>query len=244
MWRDDDMLGWRARIGLIIPSTNLLLETALPRMAPPGVTFHAARLSAGACADPEGLRRMAAHVIDAARDLASARVDLIAYCCTASSFVEGRDHDGQVIRAIADETGIRAVTTMDSIISALRHLQARRIALVSPYAEALERLEQAYLEREGFVISARAGMGITDMVALHLPSRAEIYRLCRDTMAADADSLLISCNALQGHGVAAVLERDLKIPVVTSLTATLWGILRAVGIGEGVAGYGRLLEAG
>jgi maleate isomerase len=114
--------------------------------------------------------------------------------------------------------------------------------LVSPYTHELEQLETRFLAEQGFGIAGSAAMGIADMIALHDPSPAKVYRLCRETWVDGADGLLISCNALRSHVVAAALERDLGTPVVTSLTATLWGVLRAAGVNEPVAGYGRLLE--
>lgn len=241
MWKEQ-VLGWRARVGLILPSTNLLLETALPRMAPEGVTFHAARLTAGRTAGADDLRKMARNIVAAAIDLASAKVDLIAYCCTASSFIEGSSHDGAVSREILEATGIRTITTMRAIVDALKELEIRHLAMLSPYTRELEEMEARYLEQEGFKIVASSAMEIRDMIALHYPSPAQIYRLARTTCTDEADGLLISCNALRAHTVVSELEHDLRKPVITSLTATLWGILRAAGIRELVAGYGRLFE--
>jgi maleate isomerase len=241
MW-SDDILGWRGRVGLILPATNLLLETALPRMAPEGVTFHTARLKTTSSASPDALKEMSKQIIDAARDLAAAEVDLIAYCCTASSFIQGRAHDEEVIGEIAEKTKLPTVTTMGSIVDALKQLGVRRLITVSPYVTELEELESKYLEREGFSIAASAAMGISDMIGLHDPSPGDIYRLARKTWVDKGDGVLISCNALRAHVVADALEKSLRCPVVTSLTATLWGLLRAIGVNDSISGYGRLLE--
>lgn len=241
MW-SDDILGWRGRVGIILPATNLLLETALPRMAPEGVTFHTARLSTSSSASADSLKEMSKQIVSAARDLASAEVDLIAYCCTASSFIQGRSHDEEVIGGIAEATKVPTVTTMGSIVDAMKQLGIRRPVVVSPYVEQLEKLEVKYLESEGFEIAASACMGISDMMGLHDPLPGEVYRLTRQTFVDDADGVLISCNALRAHVVAESLEASLGCPVVTSLTATLWGALRAIGVNDSIPGYGQLLE--
>jgi maleate isomerase len=44
--------------------------------------------------------------------------------------------------------------------------------------------------------------------------------------------------------VIQALEESLKVPVVTSNTVTLWGILRLLGVTEPIGGYGRLLSDG
>jgi hypothetical protein len=44
--------GWRARLGLIVPTTNTVNEAEWARMAPDGVTIHSARTRFHAAADP------------------------------------------------------------------------------------------------------------------------------------------------------------------------------------------------
>ena len=39
-----DVVGWRAKMGVIVPSTNTVVEHDFNRMAPPGVTFHTGRM--------------------------------------------------------------------------------------------------------------------------------------------------------------------------------------------------------
>ena len=39
-----DILGYRAKMGVVVPSTNTTMEPELYAMAPHGVTFHIARL--------------------------------------------------------------------------------------------------------------------------------------------------------------------------------------------------------
>jgi maleate isomerase len=211
-------------------------------MAPEGITFHSARLRTRGAADLETLRRMAKRTLDAALDLAEARVSLVVYCCTASSFVEGRQHDVDMIESIRKETGLPCVTTMQSIEQALQALGIRTPILISPYSNQLEHLEVEYLKNSGFDVAASTAMGISDLLALHDPIPGDIYQLALRTFAEEADGILISCNALRAHMIADVLERDLNRPVVTSLTATLWGILNALNIAEPVDGFGRLLR--
>jgi len=39
-----DVVGWRAKLGVIVPSTNTVVEHDFNRMAPPGVTCHTGRM--------------------------------------------------------------------------------------------------------------------------------------------------------------------------------------------------------
>jgi maleate cis-trans isomerase len=57
-----------------------------------------------------------------------------------------------------------------------------------------------------------------------------------------ADGLLISCMNFNPMPVIQALEEALKVPVLTSNTVTLWGLLRLLGVTEPIQGYGRLLS--
>ncbi|MBI3079138.1 MAG: maleate cis-trans isomerase, partial [Deltaproteobacteria bacterium] len=63
------MLGWRGRIGLIIPSNNSVIEPELAAAAPSGVTVHGARIRVRGAFTPEGLAEMADQSDRAAQEL-------------------------------------------------------------------------------------------------------------------------------------------------------------------------------
>ena len=57
-----DLLGYRAKIGVVVPSTNTTMEPELYSMAPLGVTFHTARLylAQSSIGSPEEAQKAAA----------------------------------------------------------------------------------------------------------------------------------------------------------------------------------------
>jgi maleate isomerase len=57
-----------------------------------------------------------------------------------------------------------------------------------------------------------------------------------------AEAYFISCTAVRSADVIEALERDLGRPVITSNQGMLWGALRAAGIADRRAGFGRLLR--
>ena len=85
------MYGWRARLGVIVPSSVIATENEFTVMMPEGVTCHYDRFTfVGLKGDVEELRKLGELVPDAAERISHAKPTSVAMCCTAGSFVGGR----------------------------------------------------------------------------------------------------------------------------------------------------------
>ena len=235
------MYGWRGRIGLLVPSVNTVVEPEVNRMVPAGISVHAARMQ-NARSDLEDTLRMCTHAERAARELASARVDIIAFACTAGSFVQGEVGEKELRKRIGEATGIPVVTTAGAVVSALSALQVTRLVMATPYIDELNQSEKGFLEGGGFHILAMAGLGIVDAFSIGEVSAQEVYHLVKGLWQEEAEATFISCTNLPTIAIIAELEKDTGAPVITSNQATLWACLRAIGCHGPVSGYGILLE--
>jgi len=83
------LLGWRAKLGVLVPTLNNTMEPELYKMAPAGVSVHFSKIKE----DEEDLRRMAEEIPRAASELADAEVDIIAFGCTVGSLIGGTGYD-------------------------------------------------------------------------------------------------------------------------------------------------------
>ena len=228
------MYGTAGRIGLMVPSVNTVAEPEFARMVPADVGVYAARMR-NARADTADSKAMLAHVERAADELGSARVEVLAFACTASSFVSGDQGEAVLRRRMEAASGVPAVTTSGAVAAALRHFGAHRVAVATPYIDELNRLERSYLEAEGFEVTAMAGMGILDAFDIGKVSPAETGRFVRSAVgqaAAKADALFISCTNLRAIEALPGLAGELGRPTISSNSATCWSSLRALGLGE------------
>ncbi len=83
-------------------------------------------------------------MLAAAELLADARVDLLLWNGKAASWL-GFERDRQVVAALEQHTGVAATTALIAINAALAGIDARRIALVTPYVAAIEtKIVQTY----------------------------------------------------------------------------------------------------
>ena len=241
VWQPD-MAAARARIGVIVPSVNTVVEPWFSRVCPPGVTVHAARMFLDNNLTPEALIRMDRDEgLRGVKQIMSCKPASVAYCCTASSIVQGLEYDGRLNHELNQAAGVPAFTATSGIIEALHAVGAKRIAVCSPYTKAIDDAEHEFFSAAGFEILGSAHLGIANAFALADPTPDDIYALWKKSWRAGADASLITCLNMNSQDVIERIEAGSGKPVITSTQATLWRLLRAAGVTDRITGYGRLL---
>lgn len=232
----------RARLGVILPSVNTVVEPWFGRVVGDDISVLATRMLLAPEVTAETLRRMDHEEgMDAASRIASCRPHAVAYCCTASSIVQGLDYDRRLREELEGHTGVPCFTAVGAIIDALQRVGARKISIASPYTEAIDVAEKQFFESAGFEVLGSAALHIADSFELASPDARQMYELCRRAWHPDSDALLISCLNMNSQEIVGLLEHQLGRPVVTSTTATLHKLMRSAGLQDRIQGYGRLL---
>lgn len=236
--------GWKAKIGLIVPSTNTISEPEFWRMAPPGVTIHTSRVLLLGKATEESYFTMAAALDRAVEELATAEVDVVAYGCTSGSIICPLP---QLLRQMGDKTKTPVTAAAGAVVAALRALGVERVALGTPYVDFVNQAEKKFLEDYGFKVASMHGLDLGHTQderrgICRVPPEA-VFRLARMIDRPDAQAIFISCTSLATIDVIAGLEKELGKPVVTSNQACFWACLRLLGIKTSVTGYGHIHEA-
>ncbi len=234
--------GWRRRLGVVVPSVNTVVEPWFGSASPDGVTVHAARMFLDDALSPDAVIRMDREEgVAAVKRLMSCRPHAVAYCCTASSIVQGLAYDRHLEAEVSRAAGVPATTATQAILRALEALGVRRIAMASPYTDSIDRAEHSFFGSAGLEIVSSACLGIGDAFRLADPTPPQIRELARRAFAKGAEAVVITCLNLWSQTVVEALEREMGVPVVTSTQATFWRLLRIAGIADPVAGYGQLL---
>jgi maleate isomerase len=231
----------RARIGLIIPSSNRLTEPQMRRYAPAGVEVHVTRLRMTG-ASHVALGDLIPRIMEATLALADARCDVIVFHCTASSMEAGLDGERRVLDAMARGTGGRVATTASATLTALRALHVERIVLVSPYVATTHAHEIDFLTEAGLSVVGGQPLGLAGSDAYIAVTPAEWLRIGQDEMTSDAQGLFLSCTNVHTPPVIQSLETRIGRPVVTSNQAVLWHALRLCGLDDVVPELGRLFQ--
>jgi maleate cis-trans isomerase len=238
------MIGFRARLGFLLPPGNPTVEPEMMAMAPPGVSLHFHRMVArgtpGALdGQAERNRSMVAHLDDSVEMLALVKPDIIVIAHTATSYDLGRDEEAALLSRLATSSGTRVTTAFASVAAALERLGVKRVALGAPYSAETTLKGKEHLEAHGFaVVNFDNLKGVAN---IYDETAERAYRLARSVDRPEAEAVFLSGTGMPTIPVLDMLETDLQKPVISSNAAMMWLALRACGVMQPIAGYGRLL---
>ncbi|WP_418319987.1 aspartate/glutamate racemase family protein [Piscinibacter sakaiensis] len=231
------------RLGVLTPSSNTALEPLTSALAvAAGCTAHFSRFTVTEIAlSEQALGQFDdSKILAAAELLADARVDVIAWSGTAAGWL-GFDADHRLVERITARTGIKATTAVLALneLLALRNIQ--RLALVTPYtADVQQRIVDNYATI-GIEVVAERHLGITVNHDFALVEPATLRSLMGEVAAARPQAITTFCTNLQAAPLADAIERELDIPLLDTVSTTVWGALRAAGGDPSVIdGWGRL----
>ena len=217
------------RVGLLIPSSNSLIEPEYYAVMPRSVSVHFARLTMTEVSDA-GLARQDEDVAAQSRLLASANVEVILFCLTAASFYKGLDYDADLKRRIEDHSGKPALTAARTIIEALNVLGVSRIAMAAPFVPEVTETSRRFLVDNGFAVVAAEGLAHVDNFSIALIDPETVRDLMRRVDSDAAEAIVVPGGNMPCLSIAEAMEEELGKPVVTTNQAGVWALLRHLGM--------------
>lgn len=243
-----DALAWRAKFGVLGPSTNTVVQPDFDDLRVPGVTNHYSRIiveNAQALSDETfmaGTLRIDEATHDAVRGVMTCSPDFLVMGMSAITFYGGAEGSARWAKAVEDVAGVQLCTGAQSLVAAFRaYGDIRKIALLSPY--------YPVANREVANFMADYGVSVVRDIPLRCPSwtaiaevpitrlRAAVLELDGD----DVDAIVQVGTNLSMIRFAAAAETFLAKPVIAINTATYWNALRMNGITDKKDGFGRLM---
>jgi maleate isomerase len=131
------MSGRPARVGLMIPSSNTMMEVDFTRDLPPGTALHTARMYMEDTTPAGENRMLDEFALPAARDLGTARPDVVVFGCTSAGALRGNDYDTKLCQRISELTGAPVVSTIGAVRTAIEASGAASIGVITPYIDEL-----------------------------------------------------------------------------------------------------------
>src|SRR5262249_28901501 len=129
---------------------------------PPRTALHTARMYMEDTTPAGENRMLDEFALPAARDLGTARPDVVVFGCTSAGALRGNDYDAELCRRISELTGAPTVSTIRSVREAIEESGADSIGVITPYVDELNEKIRASIEADGTRVAAITGLGITD----------------------------------------------------------------------------------
>ncbi len=242
-------------VGMIVPSSNLTMETELPRMLrdredvvpDERFVFHSSRMRMKHVT-PEELVRMNAQTERASLELADARPDVVTSACLVAIMAQGAGyhcHAEAQITGVLESEGldIPVVSSAGALLRGLEALGARRIAMVTPYMKPLTKLVADYIEDAGVEVVDALSLEVSDNLAVARLDPEGLRDHWRRVDTSGADVLVLSaCVQMPSLPAIQPVEDMAGLPVLSAATATVFTILTELGLQPVVPNAGRLLS--
>ena len=243
-----DTLGWRAKFGVIAPSTNTVVEPEFHAMSVPGVTAHTGRIHIrdGTIGNDEGMEHLLVQIRDeigaAVERIMTARPDYMVMGMSAETFWGGIEGNRQFVQQIHDLSGLQVATGAEGCERALHLFGAKRIGIVTPYAPIGDRNVVQFFTELGFDVVNIKGLRCADAIAIAHVHESELRDALLEVDGPDVDALVQCGTNLSMVRLADEAERWLRKPVIAINAATWWMALRDNGITDQLHGFGTLLR--
>ncbi len=244
-----DVLGWRAKFGVMGPSTNTVVQPDFDMLRPPGVTAHYSRIftpDAHAVSNESfraGAELIGANTMDAVRSVMTCGPDRLVMGMSAVTFFDGAAGADRFQQAVEKESGLKVTIGSHACTAALRALDPgiRRISVLSPYWPSMNSEVAHYFTDMGFTVVRDRALQCRRWTAIAEVTEAQLVPVLRELDGEEVDAIVQVGTNLSMVRLAAEAERWLGKPVLAINAATWWHALREHGIPDKVPGFGRLL---
>lgn len=242
------------RIGQIVPSSNVTMETEIPAMfrmresvRPERFTFHSSRMRMKKVTAEE-LAAMDGDSLRCARELSDAAVDVMGYACLVAIMSQGdgyhRVSRGKLEQAVREEgRDIPVLSSAGALVDGLKQMGAKRISLVMPYMKPLADRVADYIAAEGFEVHDRLALEIEDNLAVGardpMALTADVDRV--DTRGVDA-VVLSACVQMPSLPALQAVQDRLGIPTTSAAACTVRAMLQAMALAPVVPNAGAALS--
>jgi maleate isomerase len=245
-----DVLGYRAILGIIGPSTNTIVQPDMERMRPDGVTNHYRGIYV---TDPQaltdedflaGTTAISNATLDAVRSVITCKPNYLVMGMSAVTFyggIKGGEAFKQQVREAAG--GLDVSIGSEALVAALNAYGGiRRVSFVSPYFPVANAEVRNYLQESGFDVVRDSALKCQCWTDIAKVPPERLAKVLAELDEPNVDALVQVGTNLSMVQLAAYTEQRLGKPVIAINSATYWHALRAIGIYDKIMGLGRLLE--
>jgi len=168
------------------------------------------------------------------------KVNTIAYGCTSGTIAIGENNVREKI--LSAKPGCYVTTPVTSAMKAFQKMNIKKIALFTPYPDAVNKTILDYFTKKNIEVLSFASLNLNLDSEFANVDPNYILEISSKLETKNADALFISCTALPVLNILDKLEQTIKKPVLSSNQTLIWDTIRSIGYKSPIKGYGKLLE--
>ncbi len=220
------------RIGLIVPSSNTVMEVDFYRNLPQDVTLHTARMYLFDTTVKGEEEMLDMHFPKALYDLATVEPDVIVFGCTSAGALRGNEYDAELCRTIERVGKGKSVSVIQSVRKHAMELGLQRLLVLTPYIKDLNDRIASSLKAQGTEVVGIYGLGIDHNHSIGLVEPKDIVSFALDKASrheGEYDGIFLSCTNFRAMDVYQEIEDKLGCPVMTSNQAAFEATIKQLG---------------
>lgn len=244
-----DTLGYRAKFGVLGPSTNTIVQPEFDDMRPPGVTNHYSRIvveNANAISNDTflaGTMEISENTAEAVKGVLTCAPDYLVMGMSAVTFYGGAKGGAEWKQQVEDISGLKISVGSESLVAATAAYGGiKKVAFVSPYYPVANQEVSGYLADHDIEVVRDICLRCPSWTAIAEVRSKKLDEAMEELNGDDVDALIQVGTNLCMARQAAEMETRYDKPVIAINTATYWHALRANNIDDKVSGFGSLLE--
>jgi maleate isomerase len=243
-----DSLGYRAKFGVIAPSTNTSVQPEFDALRPIGVTNHFSRITIPD--DPvhndddfnQLMDNIRASLMDAVDSVMSCRPDYLVMGMSSETFWDGLEGSLKLQKRVEERAGVKVAMGSDACQAALKaYGNIKRISVITPYMPVGDKQVERFFNDCGYDIVKLKGLKCKSPMLIAHVSERELRDAINEVNGPDVEAIVQVGTNLAMARLAGIAEFWLDKPVIAINTATYWWALRQNGINDRIPGYGRLV---
>lgn len=205
---------------------------------------------------PVGLKEFTPEDVDRAltpldtylKALVKRNADIIVHGGVPLDLLQGiKKHDALLSR-IEKTTGIKATSTIQTIVTATKHMGIKKVVFVNKWRPDMNKSMETFFEREGVQVVGTncAGLSMDEVLKMKIDDNTNLlYQLSREAFVKfpEADGLYIGGGSMVSYPIVDPLEREFGKPVIINVAALSWTLCHQLNFWTPVPGKGRLLAS-
>jgi maleate isomerase len=214
------------RIGLIVPSSNTVMEPDFHRHLGHTGIVSTARIFLESVTREAETRMLEQDLPKAAELIRTTAPDVVVFGCTSAGSLGSLAHDRAIGERIEKLSGARAITVLEAVASQLRNIGPRKLAVFTPYVEDLTGSVAASVAEAGFPPIRAVGMGLQVNLEIGRVTPDQIVAFVESQIIGFApDCVFLSCTNWRAIEAIEPLKKKLGIPVISSNQAAIDAII-------------------